>query len=125
MQDLISHCLQYESRERPTAQNVFDRLCTAEFVGLKRAIPVERDHSVETFTIRVRREPVSFRDQMCIQVLFHTHPQYDGCLDTDIVLISVAHWISLVSFPHSFPAGNEARISYRCFNHSCMSLSTD
>ena len=83
MQDLISHCLQYESRERPTAQNVFDRLCSAEFVGLKRAIPIERDHSVETFTIRVRREPVSFRDQMSIQVLFQTHPQYGGCSDND------------------------------------------
>jgi len=54
MQDLINHCLQYVARMRPSAQQVFDRLCSAEFVSLKRAIPVEHDHTVETFTIRVR-----------------------------------------------------------------------
>jgi len=52
MQDLINHCLQYVARMRPSAQQVFDRLCSAEFVSLKRAIPVEHDHTVETFTIR-------------------------------------------------------------------------
>ena len=54
MQDLINHCLQYVASQRPKAQEVFDRLCSTEFVSLKRAISVEYDHSVETFSIRVR-----------------------------------------------------------------------
>ena len=57
MQDLINHCLQFVSRLRPSAQEVFDRLCSAEFVSLKRAIPVGHDRSVETFAIRVRTTP--------------------------------------------------------------------
>ena len=54
MQDLINHCLQYVPHQRPKAQAVFDRLCSTEFVSLKRTISVEYDHSVETFAIRVR-----------------------------------------------------------------------
>ena len=54
MQDLINHCLQYNPNDRPTAQQVFDRLCTTEFVSLKRTIQVECDQDTESlFTTRV------------------------------------------------------------------------
>lgn len=53
MQDLINHCLQYLPIQRPSAQEVFDRMCNSEFMALKKAISIERDHTVETFTIRV------------------------------------------------------------------------
>ena len=53
MQDLINHCLQYVPQDRPSAQQVFDRLCSTEFVCLKRAIPVGRNSTLETFTTRV------------------------------------------------------------------------
>ena len=56
MQDLINHCLQYNPNDRPTAQQVFDRLCTTEFVSLKRTIQVECDHDTESlFTTRVSK----------------------------------------------------------------------
>ena len=41
--------------QRPTAQEIFDRMCSSEFAALRRAIAIERHHTVETFTIRVRR----------------------------------------------------------------------
>ena len=53
MQDLINNCLQYIPVQRPSAQEIFDRLCTSEFMALKRAISIERDQTVETFAIRV------------------------------------------------------------------------
>jgi hypothetical protein len=53
MQDLINHCLQYAPGKRPCAQEILDRMCTSEFVALKQAIAIERDHTVETFTFRV------------------------------------------------------------------------
>ena len=53
MQDLINHCLQYLPNQRPSAQEVFDRLCSSEFMALKMAISIEREHTVETFAIRV------------------------------------------------------------------------
>lgn len=53
MQDLISHCLQFLPTHRPSAQQVFDRLCSAEFVGLKRTIQVQYDHDVDAFAVRV------------------------------------------------------------------------
>ena len=55
MQDLINHCLQYVPTQRPSTQDMFERLCNSEFLALKRAFPVEREHSVETFAIRVQR----------------------------------------------------------------------
>ncbi len=54
MQDLINHCLQYLPAQRPAAQEIFDRMCSSEFAALRRAVSIERDHTVETFTIRVR-----------------------------------------------------------------------
>lgn len=54
MQDLIAHCLQQQPAERPSAQEVFDRLCSSEFICLKRAIAVEHLHTVEAFVERVR-----------------------------------------------------------------------
>ena len=53
MQDLITHCLGYSPNDRPSAQAIFDRMCNAEFVCLKRAISVEWDHPVETFAVGV------------------------------------------------------------------------
>ena len=54
MQDLINHCLQYNPNDRPTAEQVFYRLCTNEFVSLKRTIQVECDPDIESvFTTRV------------------------------------------------------------------------
>ena len=53
MQDLITQCLQYSPNNRPSAQAIFDRMCSAEFVCLKRAISVEYGYPVETFAIRV------------------------------------------------------------------------
>jgi len=78
MQDLINHCLQYVAIMRPSAQQVFDRLCSADFVSLKRAIPVEHDRSVETFTIRVRTtysqiRPVSSWNVYCILCMQDPH----------------------------------------------------
>ncbi len=54
MQDLINHCLQYSPINRPSAQEVFDRLCSSEFVSLKRAVQVERDQTIQMFATRVR-----------------------------------------------------------------------
>ncbi len=54
MQDLINHCLQYSPANRPSAQEVFDRLCSSEFVSLKRAVQVERDQTIQMFATRVR-----------------------------------------------------------------------
>ena len=53
MQDLINHCLQYVPSQRPSSQDVFDRMCSSEFISLKQAISIEREHTVETFAIRV------------------------------------------------------------------------
>ena len=53
MQDLINHCLQYVPVQRPSMKSVFERLCTSEFLALKKSFPVERNLRVETFTARV------------------------------------------------------------------------
>ena len=53
MQDLITHCLHYLPNQRPSAQEVFDRLCVPEFICLKRAVSMARDCNVETIAVRV------------------------------------------------------------------------
>jgi len=46
---------------------VFQRLCSSEFVCLKKNFTVERDLMVETFAVRVRR-PVAAEVAKCCQV---------------------------------------------------------
>lgn len=53
MQDLVTHCLHYLPNQRPSAQEVFDRLCVPEFICLKRAVQMAHDCNMETITIRV------------------------------------------------------------------------
>ena len=86
MQDLINHGLQYVARMRPSAQEVFDRLCSAEFVSLKRAISVQHDRSVETFTVRVR-QPIP-RSDLCLLGMFTVYCVYKipiNCFEQSLI----------------------------------------
>ena len=67
MQDLINHCLQYTPDNRPSAQEVFDRLCSTEFVSLKRAVQVEKDQPVQMFATRVSTGCVCVNIHIIIQ----------------------------------------------------------
>jgi leucine-rich repeat kinase 2 len=52
MYDMIEHCLQYIPSKRPTAQEMFDRMCYPEFVALRQVIHIHDDWEILTFTVR-------------------------------------------------------------------------
>jgi len=74
IEQLIISCLQENPTKRPTvsptppvmllllttlqAQEVYDRLCTAELIGLKIVIPTHPELTVEAFTFRVMTTPL-------------------------------------------------------------------
>ena len=47
------------------AQQVYDRLCTAELIGLKIVIPTHCELSVEAFTFRVMSHTLLFCNASC------------------------------------------------------------
>eukprot|EP00118_Oscarella_pearsei_P021781 m.247504 g.247504 ORF g.247504 m.247504 type:complete len:2547 (+) comp40272_c0_seq11:2181-9821(+) len=64
MQDLICHCLQHQSEDRPTANDVVERLSKAEFFCLKGAISVDGETSIEAITVRKYQKSVSGRTSL-------------------------------------------------------------
>ena len=92
MQDLINHCLQYTPANRPSAQEVFDRLCSTEFVSLTRAVQVEKDQAVQMFATRVSTG-------MCVWIYsVPTHQIYNENGDVYLCTVYVHSFLSL--HPH-------------------------
>ena len=107
MQDLINHCLQYMPTRRPSAQEIFERMCSSEFAGLRRAVPIERDHTVETFTIRVRVAELSGPVSHCTPP--QSYSSKHNTKHTEVWVVSIL--------------GTQSMVSASCFSYASCQFS--
>ena len=106
MQELINACLQYLPSNRPSAQQAVNHLCSVDFIGLRKVIPVHKDNEIETCTTRVC--PLCW----CITILLCLSP---ACCVYHQLVVSVTILLCLsVMFVNFFNPINSPDCSISC-----------